>query len=181
HQGERPREDAIGVEALGAGPGDVPDAGDLSPAMIVARANDHQVATLGEPDDLTTQIRRKAQRFGSAIHDLEPIDAGDRERAQLLCVIAPLFWKRRDAQPPLMLDGAEDSDHACRGLAETVARPRLDGAARYDVMAIDAPLVRATQARPRSASGASPSTPPPRARRRAAGSRRPTPIRPEKG
>ena len=114
--------------------------------MIVARANDHQVATLGEPDDLTTQIRRKAQRFGSAIHDLEPIDAGDRERAQLLGVIAPVFWKRRDAQPTLMLDGAEYSDHACRGLAETVARQRLDAADRHDVLAIDAPLDARQQA-----------------------------------
>src|SRR6266516_788153 len=140
HQGERPREDAIGVEALRAGPRDVPDACDLSPAMIVARTNDHQVVTLGECDDLLAQIRRKAQRLWRTIHDLESIDARDDERPQLLLVIAPVFGKGREAQPTLMLDGAEYSDHACRAPSETVARQRLDAADRHDVLAIDAPL-----------------------------------------
>src|SRR5207247_11013119 len=107
--------------------------------MIVARTNDHQVVTLGECDDLLAQIRRKAQRLWRAIHDLESIDARDDERPQLLLVIAPVFGKGREAQPTLMLDGAEYSDHACRASPETVAQHRIDAADRLARLALNAP------------------------------------------
>src|SRR6266487_1568863 len=137
---ERARKDAVGVEADRPGPRDIPDAGHLAPAVVVARADDHEVVAGGEPEHLAAQVRRKPQRFRRAVDDLEPVDAGYDERAEIVVVVAPVLGERRDTQRALTLYGREDPNHARGALAKAVTRHRLDRTDRDDVLLVHAPL-----------------------------------------
>src|SRR6266576_5403749 len=140
HERERAHKDAVGVEALRPGPRDIPDARHLAPAVVVARADDHEVVARGEPEHLAAQLRRKPQRFRRAVDDLEPVDAGHDERAEIVVVVAPVLGERRDTQRALTLYGREDPNHARGALAKAVTRYGLDRTDCDDVLLVHAPL-----------------------------------------
>ena len=128
------------MKPLRAGTREIPHARHLTPAVIVAGAHDQQIVAGGERDDFAAGRRRETQRLGSTIDDLEAVDSRDDEGAEVIAMIAPILRQRGDTDAALTLDRAEDPHHPLGTPPEAVARQRLDGTDRNDMLAIHTPL-----------------------------------------
>src|SRR5213594_681723 len=139
-EGDGPRDDAVGAEAVRARAREVPHARHLAPAVVVARAHHQQVVLRRELQDPAAGRGREAQGFGGAVHDLEPVHPRLHERREVAPVVAPVFRERGEPDRALAVQLAEQRQHPA-GVA-AVGSP-VDGrhrAERHDVLLVHAPL-----------------------------------------
>src|SRR5713226_6543800 len=137
---DRPHDDAVGAVAVGARPGEVPDAGHLAPAVIVAPAHREQIVVLGQPQHPGARRGRDADRLGRAVDDLEPVDAGGHELVEVLPMVQPVFRERRDADRPRAMQLGEQAEHAVGVAVVSRAVDQCHRAERDDVLSVDAPF-----------------------------------------
>src|SRR5439155_5709238 len=78
-EGDRAGDYVIRGIAVRAGARQVPDAGDLAPAVVVARADDEELVLLGELQHARAQGLGEPDRLGRAVHYLEAVHAGRDE------------------------------------------------------------------------------------------------------
>ena len=113
----RARERAITSLArkpLGSHLGQVPHAGDLPPAVIVAGSRDEQIVALGQKQDVGPVPGREPQSFRGAIHDFEAVHARGHELLQIFPVVFPVLGNGRDTEHALLVEQVEKLEHARR-------------------------------------------------------------------